>query len=94
MILDPKATGQFGSMHSDWLQIPWELGSVGLILALVAAYGMLRRAWESTELLCAVVGLFTFALTYHPLRFPAGMVLATLIAKKALKEEENLLSHI
>jgi hypothetical protein len=92
MILDPKATGQFGSMHSDWLQIPWELGAVGLTLALATAVVMLRRAWNSPQLFCAVAALLTFGLTYHPLRFPAGMLLATLIAKRALTEQENLLS--
>ncbi len=70
----------FMHMHNDWLQILFEGGVLGLLLA-VSSFGfLLWRSWNRPKLFAAVVGLGVFALTYHPLRFfPTALFIACVV---------------
>lgn len=77
LIRDEFKGNLFLSMHSDWLQILWELGILGLILSLNSLGFLIKRIWNHPQLLSAVFGCVTFGLTYHPLRwFPSSFLMA------------------
>lgn len=91
LIIDNFKTPYFISMHNDWLQILFEYGVVGFVLAAVvfcqACSATLKR--RESKLIYGVVGAGVFALTYHPLHFVASSVLVALIMRDALKTKEN-----
>lgn len=62
-------SGAFVQMHNDWLQILFETGFVGFILAVILYVITLHQARNSPKLFAAWAGFGAFALTYHPLRF-------------------------
>jgi hypothetical protein len=78
----------FLHLHSDWLQIPFELGVVGLVLALGVLYRAVRESWGEPRILAGVVGLAAFATTYHPARFFPTALLAALILRLALSRRD------
>lgn len=53
--------------HNDWLQILFELGVPGLILALVLAFQLLRRTWNAPSIFAALVALGVVMLGNYPL---------------------------
>lgn len=89
LMIDNYKPPMFLHMHSDWLQILFELGVVGLVLALGTFGVALKKAWRDTPLLMGVVGTAAFALTYHPLRFFPSAFLVAMIFAKALTKRES-----
>lgn len=78
------APNYFIQMHSDWLQILWELGAVGLSLSLLAFGKAIQNAWNNIPVLCGLMGSAAFAMTYHPLRFfPSALLVSTIFGLAA-----------
>ena len=70
----------FLQMHSDWLQILWELGAVGLLLSIAATWRAIRNARN----ISALLGCAAFAVSYHPLRyFPTAFLIAIIFSYTA-----------
>lgn len=64
-------------MHSDWLQILWEYGAVGIGLTLWVFIEKVKENLDRPEKIASLFGLAAFGLTYHPLRFfPTQMLVA------------------
>ncbi len=61
--------GAFVQMHNDWLQVLFETGIVGLLLASIVFTMTTFKAKASPKLFATWLGFGAFALTYHPLRF-------------------------
>lgn len=74
-------------LHSDWLQILFELGSVGFLLSLGVWFQAVRRMWSRTEYVAALFGVAACGMFYHPLRFAPSIFLLGLIFRKALIQE-------
>lgn len=82
----------FGSLNwvwmlSDWLQITFDLGRVGLALAIATFATAIYRVRDDAQLLAAVLGAGAFMGPYHPLRFFPTMFFIALIAKSALMKK-------
>lgn len=88
LIIDDFQTPAFLSMHSDWLQITFDTGIVGVSLAFIFAMQALWKVRRNSQLLPAVLGAVTFGMTYHPLRFAPSALVTALIFKLALIEKE------
>jgi hypothetical protein len=73
----------FLQAHSDILQILWELGVVGLFLSIWTGLTAMWGVRKNRQLLSALCGVATFAITYHPLRFAPSALLVTWIFYKA-----------
>ena len=73
-------------MHSDWLQILFELGLVGFTLAVATFYRAVKLAWSKPRLLAAVFGAAAFGLTYYPLHFALSAVVVGMIFSWALSK--------
>ncbi len=85
MVIDDFKNPIFLHMHSDWQQIPWELGILGLILALGTWASAVMRSWENPRVLAAVFGTAAFCTTYHPTRFGPTALSISVIFAMALK---------
>lgn len=72
--------GQFIWLHSDWLQLGFELGVLGLFLIVVMYADALWKARHRVDLFAALVGFGVFGLANMPLRYPlAGLYGAFLL---------------
>jgi hypothetical protein len=81
-MLDQFKAPLFLQMHSDWLQILFELGAVGLVLAVFTFGEAVKRAWKEPDVLTTVLACGVFALTYHPLRyFPSALLTAWIFVR-------------
>ncbi len=76
-------------MHSDFLQVPWELGVVGLALMLMAFARLVISARYDVKLLAAMFGLMAASLTYHPFRFFPGMLYAAFVFVAIYEKEKT-----
>ena len=76
-------------LHSDWLQIVFELGLVGLALVLSVYFYAIRQSWRDKVLLPALLGVGAFAIPYHPTRFFPSAFLLAVIFRLALKGKEE-----
>jgi len=85
LLLNRDPTYIYLQLHNDWLQILFELGFIGLGLAIGVFVSAVVKVWNDPKLLAAVFGCGAFACTYHPLRFFPSMVLVTFIFWNALK---------
>lgn len=74
----------FIQMHSDWLQITFELGIIGLALVIAVFVKTTKAAWNNPSSLCGIFGVAAFMLTYHPMRFFPTMICMALILRKNL----------
>lgn len=83
MLDDKNRSDLFVQMHSDWLQIAWELGAAGFGLAVWTWISAVRIAWGKVEVLSALFGCAAFALTYHPLRYYPSAILTAYIFFRA-----------
>lgn len=80
----------FLQMHSDWLQILWELGAVGLLLAIAVTIQAIKSAWGNLETFAGVLGCVVFGLTYHPLRFaPTALLIAWIFVRAFVSCKSN-----
>lgn len=87
LLVDKFTPPMFLHMHSDWLQILFEQGVVGLALCLGVVVSAAYRVWSSPKLLAGVLGVCAFGLTYHPLRFAPSALVVCLILNEAFKEK-------
>lgn len=80
LIFDKFKGDLFLQLHSDWLQITFELGMLGVLLSVGVLGECSVKAWRSPKLLSGVLGAGAFMLTYHPLRFfPSAFVIALIV---------------
>lgn len=84
LMVDKFQIPAFFHMHSDVLQVLFELGLIGLSLALCTLYRAVRNVWDSPRLLAAVFGAVAFCATYHPFRFFCSAFVMGLIFKECL----------
>lgn len=86
VMMDKFQPPLFLHMHSDWLQILFEYGFVGLALTGIVGLEAVRRAWKNEDLAClaGLAGVAAFFTTYHPLRFFPSALLVALILRRAL----------
>lgn len=76
LLIDEFNAPMFLQMHNDWLQILFEYGTIGLLLA-VCTLRRVKREW-----VIGVASACVFALTYHPLRFfPSAVVVAAIFVE-------------
>jgi hypothetical protein len=78
----------FLQLHSDWLQVLFENGIIGLGLATALFIVAVRRA--GNFMLSLVLGFGAFALPYHPLRFFPSMILCAFIFSWVFEETQTL----
>jgi hypothetical protein len=90
MLLDHFKGALFLQMHSDWLQILFELGVVGLIGALTCYFIALKKAMGNHALFGQLVALGIFGLTYHPLRYFPTAFLSAMVVVQALSYKSGL----
>ncbi len=76
-------------MHNEFLQIAFELGTIGELLALGVYIRALRNAWERPRIRAAIFGSAAFCATYHPLRFFAPAFVMGMIFREALKKKKG-----
>jgi hypothetical protein len=94
ILLSKEKTSLFLQMHSDWLQMIWELGLVGLGLILWVLISAVKNAWKNDVLLSALFGCVAFGLTYHPLRFfPTAFLTAYIFMKAFNYRADSLPVH-
>lgn len=64
-------------LHSDWFQLFFEGGALGLILVLIAAGHLFWKTRNNPAMFATLAGLASFMVTYHPLRFfPTALFIA------------------
>lgn len=71
-------------LHSDWLQIFFELGIMGGVLSILTYWRALVMARRDEQVFLAVAAAGAFAITYHPLHMAPTAFLLCLIFMKAL----------
>ena len=82
------AEPQWWWLHSDFLQILFELGAIGFTLSLLTVWAAIKRNLDDSRMVSAIVGIVAFSLTYHPLRWAPTAFLVCLIFASAFQEEE------
>lgn len=87
VLLDKFQGILFLELHNDWLQILFEQGVIGLILALLTYFSAVKKSLPDPKLLAGVFGAGVFALTYHPLRFIPTAFVTVLIFHTALTKD-------
>lgn len=81
----------FLQMHSDWLQIIWELGMVGFFLALFTVNQAIDMNQNRPRIFAGILGVIAFGMTYHPLRFaPTALICAWIFYKAFNGETQDL----
>lgn len=76
----------FLQMHSDWLQIAFEYGLIGVGFALSIFWLATKKAWNNIQALCGAWGAAAFMITYHPLRhFPSAFVIALIVKETCVQ---------
>lgn len=90
VVMDHFKTPVFFQLHSDWLQILWESGAVGFVLAGLVFIEAVKRSWSNLNTLAGVVGCGVFALTYYPLRFFPTAILTAWIFVRAFNCKAGL----
>lgn len=65
----------FLQLHSDWLQLLWALGLVGLALALRGTWDAVKSARKNCEALQLLAGCSLFMVTYHPNQYFSSAIL-------------------
>lgn len=84
LMMDNFGSTNWVWMLSDWLQITFEFGRVGLALALATFVTAIWNVRRNAQLLAAVLGCGSFMLTYHPCHFFPTMFLFALIGNEAI----------
>ncbi len=81
----------FFHMHSDWLQVLFEGGAIGLMLAVWSFVWLAQRSFKRPELFATLIGLGVFGLTYHPLRYfiSAAFILCVIREILEVKHVDN-----
>lgn len=89
MMIDNFKPPIFFQMHSDWLQIFFELGIIGGSFAILCFIKAIKDSWNNPRILYSIAGYGAFALTYHPLRFFPSMILGAFIFFKSINPKRN-----
>lgn len=90
-IMDHFQAPMFFQMHSDFLQIAFEHGILGWSLAMMVFIQAVRNSWNNRPLIRALVMIFVFCLTYHPMRFaPTQLILALIFYRALIENKTNL----
>lgn len=89
MMIDNFKPPMWLQMHSDWLQITFELGLIGLLLAVASVGQAIKNSWNHPKHLAAIFGCVAFAVTYHPLRFAPSMIMIAFIFTLSLKSKSH-----
>lgn len=72
----------FLQLHSDWLQILFEEGVIGFLLAIAVVLRAWRGLGNDKRARAGFLGVVVFGLTYHPLRFfPSAFLCAMIFAR-------------
>lgn len=89
--------GKFTWLHSDWGQLGFELGVVGLAVTAMMYYCALRNAWLRSKIDSRASGLFTallgygaFALANLPLRYPLCGLYGVFLIRWAFDRKHRL----
>lgn len=73
----------FREMHNDWFQIGFELGAVGLSLALITGAALLAYAYKySKKNFIVLCGFAAWMCFYHPLHAPLSIFLFVCLLKR------------
>jgi hypothetical protein len=75
-------------LHSDWLQILFELGAVGLALALAFTWSLLRRC-QSPKDAALLAGVAALGLTYFPLHYLPTQIFVACVVRHLLGGSPN-----
>lgn len=89
MMKDNYKEPVFFQMHSDFLQIIFELGIIGFSTIAALTVKAYKSAAQSPQLISAIFGCVAFSLTYHPLRFFPSMIMVGFIMKEALYPQKH-----
>lgn len=81
-------TNLFTFFHSDWLQILFEQGLLGLGLAVILAFICFKKSLGRPWLFSTLCGTSFAMVTYFPLRFFVSQIFVLLIIRTALIGEE------
>lgn len=88
LAIDRFQAPAFLAMHSEWLQVMFELGFIGWALMLAVFIQAIRGA-KKPQVLAGVLAAGVFALTYHPFRFFPSAFLIALIVREALENKKG-----
>lgn len=83
------ANALFAWMHNDYFQILFEQGIAGLVLFLLTAYVILKRAFNRLWLFSSLVTFGFTMLLQYPLRFLASALIAAVLAGEALSDQKE-----
>jgi hypothetical protein len=90
LMIDKFKPPLFLQMHSDWLQILFDLGLVGFILTVITYLMAFVKSLDRPKMHLAVVGAGVFAISYHPLRFfPSAFLIALIFAEVLTGDAED-----
>lgn len=73
-------SGTYLWMHSDWLQLLFEYGAIGLALGVVLFGDLLKRAWDRPHLFASWCGFGAMMVANYPLRMPVHTLAFALVA--------------
>lgn len=83
-----SATGYYLWMHSEPLQILFELGIFGAVSALIAFAYLCFKSWKSPHLFASLIGFGSCSIADYPLRLPIHCTAVTLLAWLIIKKEK------
>lgn len=83
--------GLWTYLHSDVLTIGFELGAIGLGLALWSYFDAVRLSYQRRSSLCSsLLGAGIFAMFYYPLQVPATAFVIVSMAAAALRRHDEV----
>lgn len=82
--------GQFTWLHSDWLQIGFETGFIGLVLVAVMYGDALYRLRKLPGLFSALVAFGVFGIANMPLRYPLAGLYGAFLIRSAFDKRVNI----
>lgn len=97
-LIGPELTKDYGGvrflwMHSDWLQILFEMGSIGFVCTL-GVYGIALWRSRTHVILCSSLAVFgAWGLANFPLHQPISAVLGVVLLRLALTKTHTLDPH-
>ena len=89
MMIDKFKDPVFLQMHSDWLQVTFELGIIGVSLLILLALKTAKDSWSKPRILASSFGCVAFMFTYHPLRFMPSMIVFSFIFSLSINYAAN-----
>lgn len=73
-------------LHSDWMQVGFEMGFVGLVLVMALYCQALWKARFRPDLFSALMGYAAFGVANMPLRYPIAGILGAFLLRQALEK--------